>query len=213
MVQTHNPEIQTEDLQGSNEEQNSNSTHSPENLPQEPLYGRELLQAVENMRADKSEKAIRTGHYTVTENGTVRAKNTQFLEALCEAKSIPFKDKGGTKRGRNATYYTKVQQPGSITVGRRYIEEWGLRPGDPVKIEVKRKQLILRKLEDNEIEEFNKREEEQERENQEEMEISDHSTENGHSPSGEISQLVENDEEDDIDNEENDQTLDTELDW
>lgn len=177
---TNSENLETEALEHSEtSSENSFDNHNMTSLPPEPLYGRDLLQAVENIRADKSEKAIRTGHYTINENGKIRAKNTQFLEALCEAKSIPYKDRANIgKRGRNATYYTKVQQPGSVTVGRRYIEEWGLTPGDPVKIEVKRKQLILRKLEESEIDDFNKRE--QEEQDQESQENHNYSENNGY---------------------------------
>lgn len=171
MVEIETKTIHSDDLSETATNQDFNETDLSEEtqtnydisaLPPEPLYGRDLLQAVENIRADKSEKAIRTGHFTIT-NGKVRAKNTQFLEALCEAKSIPYRDRTNSgKRGRNATYYTKVQQPGSVTVGRRYIEEWGLAPGDPVRIEVKRKQLILRKLEESEMDDFNRQQHDEE---------------------------------------------------
>lgn len=172
MVETLSTETNTNTENDQNIENNQaqaedskRSIENYPNLPQEPLTGKELLNAISTIQADKSEKAIRTGYYTVTDKGTVRALNTQFLEALCDAKAIPFKDEGKyRRRGRNATYYTKVQAIGSITVGRRYVEEWGLNPGDPVKIQVKRKQLILRKLEESEMEDFNKQQDQQEEE-------------------------------------------------
>lgn len=99
------------------------------------LTGQELLSFVEaNADMDQYEIARGAGYVRVTEKGSERVLINKLSKALLEAKGVTLKS--GKKPGKVAQYMTTVHRTGVVLVGKTYTEQFGIDPGDELKIVV-----------------------------------------------------------------------------
>jgi hypothetical protein len=99
------------------------------------LTGQELLSFVEaNADMDQYEIARGAGYSRVTEKGAERVLINKLSKALLEAKGVKLKS--GNKPGKVAQYMTTVHRTGVVLVGKTYTEQFGINPGDELKIVV-----------------------------------------------------------------------------
>jgi len=112
------------------------------------LTGQELIdlkRRMEDEGASKSEMCEAAGYVSTKKDGSRRLNFTAFYEALLEAKGCGF---GGSGRpGRKLGYVCKVNAVGAAIVGARYVEQLGLEVGDPFRISVGRKRIVLTRIE------------------------------------------------------------------
>jgi hypothetical protein len=107
------------------------------------LIGAELLAKVVEMGdAPKGEMVRACGYVSTSKAGRERLEYTDFYLALLEAKGINLHD-GDDDGGRELTYTVKVQGSGAVTVGRAYISQLDLKPGDGLQIKVNENDLQL----------------------------------------------------------------------
>jgi hypothetical protein len=108
----------------------------------EPLTGDALLEKVKGLGgASKSELVRACGYVSTKKDGTERLNFTAFYEALAVAKGALEAPQRGA--GRPLSYQTSVLTTGAMVIGRRYVEELGLVPGDEVAIKVSKGQISL----------------------------------------------------------------------
>lgn len=99
------------------------------------LTGQELLSFVEaNADMDQYEIARGAGYVRVTEKGSERVLINKLSKALLEAKGVTLKS--GKKPGKVAQYMTTVHRTGVVLLGKTYTEQFGIDPGDELKIVV-----------------------------------------------------------------------------
>ena len=116
----------------------------------EPLTGEELIQKVKELgNLSKEEKAKVCGYYTVTKNGIERVNMMQFLNALIDAEGIELDGtpKADGRGGRSASYRITVQSNGNLLIGSAYTKQLGVKPGDEFEINLGRKHIHLKQLE------------------------------------------------------------------
>ncbi len=121
----------------------------------EPLTGEELIQKVKELgNLSKEEKAKVCGYYTVTKNGIERVNMMQFLNALIDAEGIELDGtpKADGRGGRSASYRITVQSNGNLLIGSAYTKQLGVKPGDEFEINLGRKHIHLKQLEQEEDE-------------------------------------------------------------
>jgi len=99
------------------------------------LNGQELLSFVEaNVDMDQHDIARAAGYVKVEKKGTERVMINKLNQALLEAKGLKLKS--SKKPGKVAQYITTVHRNGSILVGNTYSHQFGVEPGDSLKIVV-----------------------------------------------------------------------------
>ena len=123
----------------------------------EQLSGDELIHKVKELETtSKSEKAKACGYYTVTKNGIERVNMMQFLNALIDAEGIELDGtpKANGRGGRSASYRLSVQSNGNLLIGAAYTKQLGLKTGDEFEINLGRKHIHLKQLEQEENQAF-----------------------------------------------------------
>jgi hypothetical protein len=107
------------------------------------LIGAELLAKVESMAdATKGDLVRACGYVSTSKAGRERLEYTDFYLALLAAKGITLNDPDDDG-GRELTYTAKVQSSGGVSVGKAYISQLALKPGDEVQIKVNANDLQL----------------------------------------------------------------------
>lgn len=110
----------------------------------EPLTGAALIAKVKTMPgASKSELVRACGYVSAKKDGGERLNFTAFYEAMAVAQGAPLPQGGGSDGGRKLSYATKVVVTGALVIGKRYVEQLGLEPGDEVGIVVSRGKISL----------------------------------------------------------------------
>jgi hypothetical protein len=111
------------------------------------LTGSELLAKVKELGdVSRSELVRQCGYVSARKDGGKRLNFTAFYEALLQAKGLSLGEAGGSGRGkvgRKPTYVATVQFNGNLLVGKAYIAQLGLAPGDELEIKLGRKQIKL----------------------------------------------------------------------
>jgi hypothetical protein len=109
-----------------------------------PLTGQELIDAVNAMpTASKSELCVATG-YVRERDGKVQRQFSRFYRALLKAKGQALPSDCDSYGARPLSYCTSVLSHGGVLLGKRYVEQLGLKHGDQAEIEVVRGTLKLR---------------------------------------------------------------------
>ena len=99
------------------------------------LTGQSLLSFVEaNPELDEYEAARATGYVNTTGKGAERVLINKFLQALLKAQGLTLKS--ASKPGKTAKYMTTVHRTGILLVGRTYVKQFGVEPGDKLNIVV-----------------------------------------------------------------------------
>jgi len=107
------------------------------------LIGADLLAKIQEMGdAPKGEMVRACAYVSTSKAGRERLEYTDFYLALLSAKGIVLND-GNDDSRRGLTYTAKVQGSGSVSVGRAYISQLALKPGDEVQIKVNANDLQL----------------------------------------------------------------------
>ena len=97
------------------------------------LTGQELLSFVEaNEDMDQYETARAAGYSRTTEKGAERVLINKFLKALLKAQGLTLKS--ASKPGKTAKYMTTVHRTGVVLLGKTYVEQFGIEPGDKLNI-------------------------------------------------------------------------------
>lgn len=110
---------------------------------QEPLVGAELIAKVKELPdASKSELVRATGYVSTKKNGGARLNFTAYYEALAAAHGAPIGKKPRAKT-KELSYKTTVLTTGALVIGKRYIEDLGLAPGDQMDIKPGPGQICL----------------------------------------------------------------------
>ena len=108
----------------------------------EPLTGAELIAKVKAMPgASKSELVRACGYVSTKKDGGERLNFTAYYEALAVAHGAPLPE--AEPSGRKLPYTATVITTGALVVGKRYVEQLGLAPGDEVAIKVARGRISL----------------------------------------------------------------------
>lgn len=112
-----------------------------------PLTGDELIAKMRSMPdASKRDRARACGYVSSKKDGSERLNFTAYYEALAVAHGAKLSTKRAGKGGRRLSYSTKVLVTGALQIGKRYVEELGLKPGDEVEISVTKKSISLKPL-------------------------------------------------------------------
>lgn len=113
------------------------------------LQGKELLAKVKEMRGQSKEDIALYAGYVKRGKPDVIG----LLEAIASAKGVSFEQE--ERRGKQASYLLTVHTTGQVVVGTTYVNQLGLKPGDWLKVELKRGSLVLTPTEvtDEEVEE------------------------------------------------------------
>jgi hypothetical protein len=103
-----------------------------------PLTGAALIAKVREMPgASKSELVRACGYVSAKKDGGERLNFTAYYEALAVAHGAPLPQGDTAASGpRKLSYATTVLTTGAMVIGKRYVEQLGLAPGDEVGIEV-----------------------------------------------------------------------------
>lgn len=99
------------------------------------LEGQELIDFVrenENRKLPETDLAREAGYVRVTKTGKEQVLSKKFYNALLAAKGMEISI--GRAPGKVAQYYTHVHASGVVLLGKTYSEEFGLNPGDELKI-------------------------------------------------------------------------------
>ena len=101
------------------------------------LVGKELLDRARSL-SNRPEDDIARGCGYVGPTGRVLRKS--FYRALVEAKGYALPStgsQGGSTRGRQAEFRTRVHGNGNLLIGHAYTKRLGLEPGQEFKIELR----------------------------------------------------------------------------
>jgi len=99
------------------------------------LTGQELLSFVEaNKDMNHYDMARATGYSRSTVGKAERVLITKIMRALLEAQGLTLKS--GAKPGKTAKYLTTVHSTGGVLLGKTYVEQFGMEPGDKLRIAV-----------------------------------------------------------------------------
>jgi hypothetical protein len=110
----------------------------------EPLTGAELIAKVKAMPgASKSELVRACGYVSAKKAGGERLNFTAFYEAMAVAQGAPLPQGDAGGGGRKLSYATTVLTTGAMVIGKRYVEQLELQPGDEVVIVVERGKISL----------------------------------------------------------------------
>ena len=110
----------------------------------EPLTGAALIAKGKEMPgASKSELVRACGYVSAKKDGGERLNFTAYYEALAVAHGAPLPQGGGSDGGRKLSYATTVLTTGAMVIGKRYVEQLGLAPGDEVDIKVAKGRISL----------------------------------------------------------------------
>lgn len=97
------------------------------------LTGAELITFVkDNPDLSRTELARAAGYVTTTKKGEERVLVQKLCDALLAAKGVPLAPRGRT--GKPARYFTTVHKSQIALIGKVYIQEFGLEPGDELEI-------------------------------------------------------------------------------
>jgi len=111
------------------------------------LKGTDLLQRIKQLGdAPRAELVRGCGYVSRRKDGGERLNFTAFYEALLEARGMSLgaaRRRGSGRRGRRLSYSTKVLFNGNLMVGRAYIAQLGLQPGDEMQIRLGRREIQL----------------------------------------------------------------------
>ena len=106
----------------------------------------ELLNKVRELAgASKTEVVRACGYVTTMKDGRECLNFTAFYDALLQAKGIRIGS--GTQGGRKLSFVAKVQGNGNLLVGKTYIGQLGLTPGDQMAIEIRGGHVVLTAME------------------------------------------------------------------
>jgi AbrB-like transcriptional regulator len=115
------------------------------------LTGEALLKRVQELEhLSKGDKAIECGYFTLDKDGNKRISLVKFLNALVEAEGIDLdgrRPKTGNRRGRGASFRTRVQASGTLLIGSVYTKQLNLSPKDEFEITLGRKHIKLIQVE------------------------------------------------------------------
>lgn len=99
------------------------------------LVGHDLIEYVQKHSTAKLKEMARGAGYTRTnKNGRVDVLIRSFNQALLAAKGLNIAPSRAP--GKIAGYETTVHRSGIALVGKTYTEEFGLKPGDSLSIEL-----------------------------------------------------------------------------
>jgi hypothetical protein len=111
------------------------------------LIGTKLLAKVKELGDVSASDLVRSAGYVSTKkDGIERLNFTTFYVALLEANGMHLgagSSGGKGKPGRSLSYATKIHFNGNLMVGKAYIAQLGLKPGDEFEIKLGRKQIQL----------------------------------------------------------------------
>jgi hypothetical protein len=115
----------------------------------DPLVGKVLLQKIKVLsHLPRRETAKQCGYYSVTKDGQIRIKLTDFYDAVLAAKGVELKASEPKKEsGRAPTFRVSVNKNGQLVIDSIYAEKMGLNPGDEFEITLGRKSIHLTKVE------------------------------------------------------------------
>ncbi|SAY38491.1 Valyl-tRNA synthetase (EC 6.1.1.9) [Candidatus Synechococcus spongiarum] len=106
----------------------------------------ELLNKVRELAgASKTEVVRACGYVTAMKDGRECLNFTAFYDALLQAKGVRIG--GGAQGGRKLGFAAKVQGNGNLLVGKAYISQLGLAPGDQMAIEIRGGHIVLTAVE------------------------------------------------------------------
>jgi len=99
------------------------------------LTGAELIAFVKaNEEMNQMELARGAGYVRVTKSGREQVLVKKFYNELLAAKGMPIAV--GKTPGKAALYETSVHKSGVILLGKTYSEQFGLKAGDVLRIEI-----------------------------------------------------------------------------
>jgi hypothetical protein len=104
------------------------------------LTGQDLLDAVaQNPKLRTGDLVRHCGYYRTRQDGSESLNYTGFYKALLEAKGCHFfsdgsLDASGRGRHRRLSHVASVHQTGQVAIGKSYIDQLGLKPGDKLRI-------------------------------------------------------------------------------
>ncbi len=99
------------------------------------LTGAELIAFVKtNDEMNQMELARGAGYVRVTKSGREQVLVKKFYNELLAAKGMPIAV--GKTPGKSALFETSVHKSGVILLGKTYSEEFGLKYGDVLRIEI-----------------------------------------------------------------------------
>lgn len=99
------------------------------------LTGADLITFVkENDGMNQMELAKGAGYVRTTKTGKDQVLVKKFYNSLLAAKGMPIPV--GRTPGKSAQYATSVHKSGVILLGKTYSEQFGLKPGDGLQIDV-----------------------------------------------------------------------------
>ena len=114
------------------------------------LHGDQLLAAVAaESGASRSQLVRRCGYVHQTADGREQLLFRAFYEALLDAKGLRLPGRHGRSEsrtglsGRRLNFNTHVHFNGNLMVGRAYLQQLRLQPGDQLKIHLEHGQIRL----------------------------------------------------------------------
>jgi AbrB-like transcriptional regulator len=115
----------------------------------DPLAGKDLLQKIKvSSHLSRRETAKQSGYYSVTKNGQIHIKLTDFYSAVLAAKGLSLETgEAKNKQGHEPTFRINVNRNGQLVIDSIYVEKMGLTPGDELEITLGRKYIHLKKVE------------------------------------------------------------------
>lgn len=110
------------------------------------LTGAALIEALK--AADPhlgQDERIRLCGYTFEREGKERLNRGAFNKALAQAVAPDLAGPSARPRGRSLTYRARVLTDGHAVVGRCYLQQIGVQPGDQIAIATDQHSITLRK--------------------------------------------------------------------
>lgn len=99
------------------------------------LTGEDLISFVkENPTLSQKDLAREAGYTRTTEGGKEQVLSKKFYQQLLAAKGVPLNV--GKAPGKAACYETTVHASGVILLGKTYVEQFGVKPGDVMAIQL-----------------------------------------------------------------------------
>lgn len=99
------------------------------------LTGADLVSFVqENPNLNQKELARAAGYVRTTETGKEQVLSKRFYQELLAARGVSLHV--GKASGKTARFETTVHKNGVILVGKTYVEQFGVEPGDVMTIQL-----------------------------------------------------------------------------
>ncbi len=110
----------------------------------------ELLKKVRELGDANKAYAVRAcGYVSTSKDGREHLNFMAFYEALLQAQGVQIGAGNSLKRGRRPSFVARVQGNGNLVIGRTYINQLGLSPGDQVAIQFAQGHVLLTVMDQN----------------------------------------------------------------